>query len=109
VEDSTWESLIVNPPYPDYVSGLTSNVGAVSRSISRILGGGQVDLIITSTAAGQGGPAVTRHYMTASEFNRDAINARVWSGIHFRTADEVGNAMATEIADSGLDHYFQPI
>jgi hypothetical protein len=109
VEDLTWEPLIVNPPYPDYVSGLTSNVGAVSRSISRILGGGQVDLVITSTAAGQGGPAVTRHYMTASEFNRDAINARVWSGIHFRTADEVGNAMATEIADWGLDHYFQPI
>ena len=47
--------------------------------------------------------------MTASEFNRDAIDARVWSGIHFRTADEVGNSMATDIADWGLDHYFQPI
>jgi hypothetical protein len=104
VEDPTWEPLIVTPPYPEYVSGLTSNVGAVSRSLSRLLGGGQVDLYITSMAAG-----VTRHYLTASELNRDAIDARVWSGIHFRTADEVGNDMATKIADWGLDHYFQRI
>jgi hypothetical protein len=102
-EDTAWEPLIPTPPYPDYVSGLTANVGAVSRSLSRLLGGGQVDLYITSPAAG-----VTRHYTTASVFNRDAINARVWSGIHFRTADEVGNEMAAEIADWGLDHYFQP-
>jgi len=103
VEDPSWEPLVVTPPYPDYPSGLTANVGAVSGSLGRLLGGGRVDLNVTSTAAG-----VTRHYGSASELNRDAIDARVWSGIHFRTADEVGNMMGMQIADWGLDHYFRP-
>jgi hypothetical protein len=36
------------------------------------------------------------------------VDARVWSGIHFRTADVVGNAMGTRVADWALDRYFQP-
>ena len=104
VEDPLWEPLVVTPPYPDYPSGLTANVGAVTGSLSRLLGGGQVDLTITSTAA-----SVTRHYGPAADLKRDAIDARVWSGIHFRTADEVGNVMGTHIAQWGLDHYFRPI
>ena len=75
----------------------------MTGSISRILGGGQVDLYITSAAAG-----VTRHYVTASALNQDAIDGRMLLGIHFRTADVVGNNMGTQVADWGLDHYFQP-
>ena len=37
--DPTWEPLLANPPYPDYVSGLNGVVGAMTGSISRILGG----------------------------------------------------------------------
>mgnify|MGYP006352199329 FL=1 len=101
--DPTWEPLFATPPYPDYVSGYTGVVGAMTGSISRILGGGQVDLYITSAAAG-----VTRHYVTASALNQDAIDGRMLLGIHFRTADVVGNNMGTQVADWGLDHYFQP-
>jgi hypothetical protein len=107
-KDETWEPLIPTPPYPDYVSGLTSVVGSISGVVSEILGEGRVDLNITSVAAGQGGTPVTRHYEFATDFNRDAINARVWSGIHFRTADNLGNAIALDVADWALDHYFQP-
>ena len=38
----------------------------------------------------------------------DAINARVWSGIHFRTADVVAAQMGTQISNWALDHYFKP-
>jgi hypothetical protein len=98
----------VTPPYPDYTSGLTTNIGALSRTLSRILGDGRVDLNITSVAAGLPGPPITRHYEFAADLNRDAVDARVWSGIHFRTADVVGNAMGTQVGDWALDHYFQP-
>jgi hypothetical protein len=98
-----------SPPYPDYPSGLTSIVGSTARAVSRTLGGGRVDLNITSVAAGLPGPPLTRHYEFASDFNRDAVDARVWSGIHFRTADVVSNAIGTEVADWALDHYFQPL
>lgn len=64
-----WEPLIPTPPYPDYTSGLTSLVGALSRSVSRLLGGGRVDLGITSVAAGPPGAPLTRHYERASGLN----------------------------------------
>jgi hypothetical protein len=107
IQDANWEPLLVTPPYPDYPSGLTSIVGVLSRVVSRTLGGGRVDLNITSIAAGPPGSPLTRHYEFAADLNRDAVNARVWSGIHFRTADVVANGIGTDIGDWGLDHHFQ--
>jgi hypothetical protein len=100
--DLGWEPLIPTPPYPDYASGLSAVMGAVGRALTRVLGTSRIDLYISSTAAG-----VTRHYEWASQLNRDVIDARVWSGIHFRFADTVGNRMGKSVADWALDHYFQ--
>jgi hypothetical protein len=49
--DPAWEPLIVNPPYPEYTSGLTTVVGAYSRALTRVLGTRRIDLYITSAAA----------------------------------------------------------
>jgi hypothetical protein len=95
-----WEPLIVTPPYPDWPSGLTSVVGATSTVLSRLDRSGRVDLDITSAAAG-----VTRHYEDARTFIRDAIDARVLSGIHFRTADEAGARIGIRTASWTLDHH----
>lgn len=104
VADPDWQPFApATPPYPDYVSGFNGVTGAFTGSLSRILGGGALDLYITSPTAG-----VTRHYVTASALNQDGIDGRVFLGIHFRTADEVAIDMGTQIANWGLDHYFQP-
>ena len=78
-------------------------MGAAARALTGVhdLGGDRIDVNIT--VAG-----VTRHYETASQLKQDAIDARVWSGIHFRTADVVGNEAGTEVGDWALDNYFQP-
>jgi hypothetical protein len=102
--DPDWLPLITTPPYPEYTSGLTTVMGAASRSLTRVLGTRRIDLRITSAAAG-----VTRQYEFAGHLNRDAIDARVWSGLHFRTADVVGNAMGKRVGKWALDHYFQRI
>jgi hypothetical protein len=99
-----WTPLIVTPPYPDWPSGLAGVIGAVSTTLVRL--DGAVDLYITSAAAGAPGLPVTRHYATAAEIQQDVIDARVWSGIHFRTADEVGMAMGIQVGTWTLDHYF---
>jgi hypothetical protein len=104
IPDPAWEPLVVNPPYAEYSSGLTSVVGATSRALTRVLGTGRIDLMLTSTAAG-----VTRHYEHARELNSDAVEARIWSGIHFRTADVVGNKLGKNVADWVLDRYFAPV
>ncbi len=101
--DPGWVPLLTTPPYPDYTSGLTTFTGAVTRALTRVLdlGGDRIDVNIT--VAG-----ITRHYELASQLNQDAIDARVWSGIHFRTADVIGTETGTQVGDWALDHYFQP-
>ena len=90
--------------YPDYTSGLNAVIGAGTRAMARVLGTERIDLNITSVAAGE-----TRHYEWLDPINRDAIDARVWGGIHFRTADVVGNAQGQKVANWALDRYLHPV
>jgi hypothetical protein len=103
VGDPDWTPLITNPAYPEWPSGLCSVVGAVSTALTRLNGDGTLNLTITSAAAGE-----TRTYATAAAITQDATNARVWSGIHFRTADVVSGTIGSAVANYTLDHYFQP-
>jgi hypothetical protein len=99
--DPDWLPLITTPPYPEWPSGLCSVVGAVSTALTRL--NGSVDLNVASTAAGE-----TRYFATAGPMQQVAVDARVWSGIHFRTADEVSITIGSAVANYTLDHYFQP-
>jgi len=103
VGSETWTPFIATPPYPDWPSGLCSVVGAVSTTLTRLNGDGTLDLNVTSAAA-----AETRHFATKAEMAVEAVNARVWSGIHFRTADVTSIGIGSSVADWVLDHYFQP-
>jgi hypothetical protein len=102
--DADRESLIPTPPYPDDTSGLSAVIGAASRALAGILGTNRIDLRITSVAA-----VVTRNYEFAGQINRDVVDARVWSGIHFRTADVLGSAMGKKVGDWAVDRYFRPL
>ena len=103
-----WTPFLVTPPYAEWPSGLCSVIGAVTTALPRLNGDGLVDLNITSVAAGMGGPPVTRHYDAAGALQQDCIDARVWSGIHFRTADVKAVAIGTQVANWALDHQFAP-
>jgi len=109
VADATWTPLLVTPPYPDYASGLSGAIGALSRSLTRVLHTSHIDLDIRSVAAGTPGFPLLRHYESASQINRGVIDARVWSGIHFRFADTVGVPIGQNVANYALDHYFKPV
>jgi hypothetical protein len=101
--DPGWLPLLPTPPYPDYNSGLNSSMGAITRTLTgdHPLGRDRIDVNITVAGT-------TRHYEPASQLDQDAIDARVWSGIHFRTADVVGIRAGTKIGDWAVDNYFQP-
>ena len=99
-----WTPLVTTPPYPDWPSGLCSVVGATGMVMERLYG--SVDLNITSLAPGTG--PQPRHYADTATFNMDAVNARVWSGIHFRSADIAGRDIGTNVANYVVDNYFQP-
>ena len=103
--DPSWTPFIVNPPYPDYISGYNSYAASFSEAMEQLFGDHNLNLNLISTAV----PNVVRHYDTGQALRADVVNARVWLGIHFRFADVAGRNMGVSLADWTLHHYFQPI
>jgi hypothetical protein len=99
--DPAWDSLLPNPPYPDYTSGLNAVNGAATRALTRVLGTDRIDLTITSPTTN-----TTRSYEFADQLTADAVDGRVWSGIHFRFADVAGKVQGQQVADYAMDRYF---
>ncbi|MFJ4579442.1 vanadium-dependent haloperoxidase [Streptomyces echinatus] len=102
--DPAWEPLLVTPPHPDYVAGHTIVAGAVARALTGVLGTSRIDLHVPSEITG-----TTRFYGSADDLDRDVVDARVWGGVHSRTADVAGCRAGTRVAAWALDHYFRPL
>ena len=103
--DPTWTPLVVNPPYPDYVSGYNSFAASFTRALEELFSRRHLNLTLISTAV----PAATRHYDSGQALRADVVNARVWLGIHFRFADVAARNLGVDLADWTLHHYFQPV
>jgi len=102
--DPTWTPLLVNPPYPEYASGYNTYTGAATRALETLFGH-HLNLTLTSTAV----PGAARHYDSGHAVRADVVNARIWLGIHFRSADTAGRNVGLHVADWTLGHYFQPV
>lgn len=101
--DPSWEPLLTTPAHPDYLSGHAAWAGALTQALEKMFGTSRVDLRIPSAGTG-----TTRHYEHAADYVRDVVDARVWSGIHTRTADVVGSATGRRVAAWALERYFRP-
>jgi hypothetical protein len=103
--DPGWQPMLATPPYPDYVSGYSGLIGAFTRALGETFHTSQLQLTFISTAV----PNVTRAYDSEKAACQEVVDARVWLGIHFRTADVRGAQMGQQVANWALDHYFQPV
>ena len=100
VPDGQWSPLLTTPPYPEWPSGLCSVIGAMTASLQELTGG--VNITMGTTAAGY------RTWTSKGTLDDTAVEARILSGIHFRSSDEVAIEIGTESADLILDRYFSP-
>lgn len=100
VPDPNWLPLINTPPYPDWPSGLCAVISALTTSLVRTTG--QVDLNLESPSQG------FRYWGSKDTLDNLAVEARIWSGIHFRTADAVSIGVGNNAANWTFDHYFAP-
>jgi hypothetical protein len=101
VGDSAWSPLLGTPNHPEYPSAHSCITPAAGRVIARFLNTQQIDFTIPSlTGLGD------RHYATPKDLEYDVANARIWGGIHFRSAVEDGAEIAKKTADHVLAHYF---
>lgn len=103
--DPTWTPLLINPNYPDYVSGYNTITASFTRALEELFGRRHLNLTLTSTAV----PGATRHYDSGQALRTDVVNARVWLGIHFRFADVAARNLGVRLADWTLRHHFQPV
>jgi hypothetical protein len=104
--DPMWTPLL-SAPYPDHVSGhlgLDSSHTAVLRMFfgNAPAGGYQ----ITSFFVDPGGPA-TRSFNSFSQAVDEIVEARIWAGLHFRTADVQAVELGENVADFAKENYFQ--
>jgi len=102
--DPIWVPLFSTPNYPEYPSGYNAVAATVSQALADVFHTRHLDLTLTSTAV----PDV-RHYDSGAALRQDVVNARIWLGIHFRTADTVSRDLGIRLADWALGHYFQPV
>ena len=52
---------------------------------------------------------VSRKWSSLSQITKEMEDARVWGGVHFRTASEHGTQVGRQIADYGLNTHLQPV
>ncbi len=91
--DPNWEPLIVTPAHPDYPSAHCVYSGAAEQVLRDFFGDDKVAVSVTNPP----NVGVTRTYTTFSAISEDVLGARIWGGIHYRTADEQGLSLGHKI------------
>ena len=103
VVDAAWTPLLpATPNHPEYPSAHSCITPAGGRVIASFLGTKKIDFTVPSlTGLGD------RHYDTVKELAYEVGNARIWGGIHFRTAVEDGITLGMKVVHQVLGHHFQ--
>jgi PAP2 superfamily len=103
--DTAWEGLRSPfPAHPEYPSGHALFTGVAETVLRDFFGTDRMTVTVTNPEA-----KITRSFASFSEIAQSVEDARVWTGIHFRSADIDGTAMGRRIAAYALKHCMRPI
>jgi hypothetical protein len=101
--DAAWLPLIPNPPYPEHPSGHTGLSGSIVATLQEFFGTDKTAWSDTNNAG------LTRSFTRFSQPIDEIVDARIWSGIHFRTADEQGARIGRQVARWRDRHFFRSV
>jgi hypothetical protein len=90
------------PPFPDHPSAHSCASSAIVHTLQRFFDTDRISFSAFSIRTGK-----TRSFDRLSDALDEIVNARVWGGIHFRTADEQGAKLGKQVAQYLQEHYFQ--
>jgi hypothetical protein len=91
--EPNWEPLVGTPPHPEYPSAHSVFSGAAEAVLRDFLQGDRVDVTVTVPPVF----GITRTYTRLSQITDEVEGARVWGGIHFRSADRDGVEIGRKI------------
>jgi hypothetical protein len=101
--DPGWNALLVTPPFPEYPSGHACGTGARMSAYAAFFGRNRISFSGFSVDAN-----ATRHFTSFSQAVDEVIGARIWGGVHFRTADVHGSALGAAITAYAASRHFRP-
>jgi hypothetical protein len=101
--DPAWLPLLpATPNHPEYPSAHSCITPAGFHALAEFLGTRRIDLTVPSLTGL--GP---RHFPTVRDLEREVGEARLWGGIHFRSAVEDGIRVARQVTREALDGNFE--
>jgi hypothetical protein len=101
--DPYWTPLLITPGSPDYTSGHGCYSGAAMTILTLYFGRDNIRFSATSADTG-----TTRSFNSFSQALVELINARIWGGIHFRTADVQGARIGVQASTYLWTHRMRP-
>jgi hypothetical protein len=99
---------LVTPGFPDHPSGHGCISGGFVYALQDFFGTDRIAFTAESNKCSSA-PCPPRSFDRFSEALKEIIDARVWSGIHFRNADVQGAVLGKKVAHWLDKHYFQPV
>jgi hypothetical protein len=104
--DPGWTSFVPTPPYPEHPSGYNCVTGAMMHTAEDFFGK-KMTFSVVRVVPNE--PDVTRVYERFTDVIDDTIDARIYQGIHFRTAEVQGARIGEHVAHWLDKHYFRPV
>lgn len=97
--DPTWQTFVPSPPYPEYPSALAYLYGGVMQVLTRELGD---NIPVTDNTYIWNGSA-PRQFSSFSEVAEEVAISRVYAGIHYKIAVDVGLDLGKQLGDKVAD------
>jgi len=101
--DPTWSPLFATPAHPEYPSGHSTVSGAAAVVLASFFGEKRHFTMNNDLLIG-----VTRSYRSFTQALDEVKNARIFAGIHFRSACDDGQTTGDEVANWVLDNALLP-
>jgi membrane-associated phospholipid phosphatase len=102
--DPNWTPLLITPPFPEYPSGHSTVSAAAATALAHYFGKNSSFIVDSDVMLG-----VVRSFPNFAAALAEINNARVYGGIHFRTAVEDGQATGKAVARYVLKNAFQRV
>ena len=94
----------MTPPHQEYLSAHCLGAGAAVAVLQDVFGGDKFSSGYVYPPLG-----VERHWQSFSQIATEIENARVWGGIHYRTAVRDGTQIGREVAEFALKTKMRPL
>ena len=100
--EAAWTAFSEAPMHPEYPSGHSILAGAVGAVLKAEIGKGPMAALSTTSPTAKG---AARRWTNLDEFMREVGDARIYSGIHYRTSIDAGVEMGKKIGSLTVEKF----